>query len=196
MTKRPQPILSAGNITETFRYLAEHGTFEGWVKVVERWARDVLVKAGHKASELDDTRTLLLVAQKADEDGNADSDQDFAARILELIIRVRAAIEAGRTRDATTMDAVRLGELIERHDTKMLHEPTWGIGYKQRGNLKDARERSNAKRQASSKKEWGRWNVEAAQIWKERADLKPSAVARIIKKGSSWTRVSEVSPAG
>jgi hypothetical protein len=182
ITKRPQPILDAGNLVETFSYLAEHKTFEGWVRVAETWARGILIKAGCKASELDDTRTLLLVAQQADEDGNADSDQDFAARILEQILRVRTAIKARDAGDAAIMDAVRLGELVTLHDTKMLHETTWGTGYKQRRTLKDTRDEANAKRHTSRKKEWERWNCEAALVWKRHPDFRPSAVALIVAK--------------
>ena len=170
---------------ETFRYLAEQSKptpFEAWVRVAETWARDVLTKAGHKANKLDyaSSKILWVIADEADKAGKADSDEDFAARILMLIFEVREAIKSGNACKAA-MDGVRLGELVGLHDTKMQHEPTWGTGDKQRRALKGSRDTENARRRNVSNKASSRWNEEAAKIWKGKPHLSKAAVARLVK---------------
>jgi hypothetical protein len=137
LTKRPEIVLGG---RETLQYLADQhrpSPFEGQMRRAETWARDVLAKAGHEAKELD-YKTLSLIASKADEDGKADSEEDFAARILGLYLKVRAAIKGGDAGEAA-IQGVRLGEEINRLETKEQHEATWRTGDKQRRALGSSR---------------------------------------------------------
>lgn len=194
ITKRPEILFLGpdGHIdVEAARFLAEANTFERWVKIPEKWAREVLVnsewvrgvliKAGYDATELDDTKILLFISQEADKSGTADSDEDFAARLLYLIFWIRDAIKAGAA-DRAAADGVRLGELVALYYTKKDHEGHWRTGTKQRRWLKDTRDKWNAEQHAARVREWARWNEEAAQVWKRHPNFKPSAVARLVAK--------------
>jgi hypothetical protein len=179
LTERPQMVLDS---VEDLPELAEKKqafTFEGWVRVAEQWAHEVLTNAGYReACRLHDRATVFHKdGPPADEDG----DEDFAERILTLIHKVRSAIRDGDAARAA-MDGVRLGELIALHDTKTMHEPAWNTGTKNRHVLAEIRDRTNKDRHAAQESEWARWNEAAAPIWKRNPLLSKNDVARQIIK--------------
>jgi hypothetical protein len=115
LTKRPEIVFMSGHIAETFRFLANQARFENWVKGAENWALKALVDAGHDRKELVYEKALWRIALNAPED----SDEDFAARVLRSVIRVRDAIKKQRAERAA-MEGVKLGETIALHEVKVL----------------------------------------------------------------------------
>jgi hypothetical protein len=105
LTKRPEIVIARDHLHETFRYLAKMGTWHGWKKSHQRWAKAVLIDAGY------DIRKLESAINRAKCHAAADSDLDFAARILECIVKINAAIENGHAERAA-MEGIRLGETI------------------------------------------------------------------------------------
>lgn len=107
LTKRLEVVFKSGHLKEAFDELQKQQSFEGWVKAAEEWARDTLVGAGHPGEVLGIEKVLVKIAHAAAED----SDEDFAARILRLIIKARDAIKRGRAESAA-ITGVKLGEAI------------------------------------------------------------------------------------
>jgi hypothetical protein len=89
----------------------------------EKWAREILHQVEHGGSL--SVKQLLRIEHFVDED----SDEDFAARILRLIIETRQFIADGDAEQAALL-GVRLGKEIALHDLKQAREPMWDSGRK------------------------------------------------------------------
>jgi hypothetical protein len=104
LTKRPEIVIRRDHLHETFRYLAKMGTWRGWKKPHQRWAKGVLIEAGYDIRKLESAIIRVKRHTAADSDLDfadsdldfADSDLDFAVRILECIVNINAAIENSR----------------------------------------------------------------------------------------------------
>jgi hypothetical protein len=172
ITAKVVPALVAGDAEDTRGALHDpvrDRTFEKRIANFEAVAKEIL-----KTAKFDKGALILTEDEE-------DTPAHFAERILRLISVVRAAIKRGDA-DEATFFAVTLGGLITESDLKVEHEAAWETGDKQRRTLRDIRERANTKRHALREREWASWNQEAAQVWKNQPNHKPSAVANIIKK--------------
>jgi hypothetical protein len=135
MTVRPDYVHSDSPL-ETMRHLARIQKFEGSVAVAQKWAREILLNAGHDGDGLS-VKQLMQIEHTVEED----SDVDFAARIIKLILLTRGAIVEGDAEQAALL-GVRLGQEIALHDLKQEQEPTWESGRKTReGAKKGARDK-------------------------------------------------------
>jgi hypothetical protein len=142
MTARPDYVRSDSPL-ETMRHLARIQKFEGSVAVAEEWAREILLNAGHGGDGLS-VKQLIQTEHTAEEE---DSDVDFAARIIKLILLTRVAIAEGDAEQAGSL-GVRLGQEIALHDLKQEQEPTWESGRKTR---ETAKRGASIKRQNSER---------------------------------------------
>jgi hypothetical protein len=115
LTKRTQVVFVSGHVAETLRFLAKQARFESWVTDSQNWAVRVLVDAGHDRKDLTNEKALSSITHTVPED----SDEDFAARILRSIIRLREAIKQQRAERAA-MEGIALGETITLHGIKVL----------------------------------------------------------------------------
>tara|TARA_B100000427_G_C15398489_1_gene546562 strand:- start:36 stop:740 length:705 start_codon:yes stop_codon:yes gene_type:complete len=109
-----------------------------------------------------------------------DSLVGFAARVMDLLDDVRAAIDAGNA-DLAARRALTLGGVATEAATKFHFEQDWKIGHGNAERLRATAAQANTQRQAERAQEWDRWNVEAAVVWASNPSFSDSAVARILK---------------
>jgi hypothetical protein len=150
MTARPDYVRSDSPL-ETMRHLARIQKFEGSVAVAQEWAREILQKAANdekwtrklQQKEANDEKWAREILQQVEHGGSLsvkqllriehfvdeDSDEDFAARILRLIIETRQFISEGDAEQAALL-GVWLGQEIALHDLKQAREPMWDSGRK------------------------------------------------------------------
>jgi hypothetical protein len=134
LTRRAEIFFTQGNLKEATVEFNKQHRFEDWVQIAEQWAKKVLISAGHDAGKLEIEKRVWEIAGSAAED----SDEEFAARILRQIIKVRSAIKLGRAEGAA-MAGVRLGQVVEAHDIKSNEERTWETGRNFRNRPKGGR---------------------------------------------------------
>jgi hypothetical protein len=108
-TKVPVPIFGDDWVA-ALKYEKRRSTFEGWVALAEQEARTGLLKAGHSEEALANLKDLRTISR----DAEPDSNEDFHARILGPLQRVRAAIKDGNA-DRAARYALDLGATIQLH---------------------------------------------------------------------------------
>jgi hypothetical protein len=115
ITERGVPVLArdmtAADVRDTLRFAAEAGSFEGWMREPEAFARAVLEAAGH-----DPDKPGKVSAED-------DTSEDYAARIWQWLQRARRAIACGNASEAA-LAGVQIGVLVCEHDMKAEHEPS------------------------------------------------------------------------
>ncbi len=121
-----------------------------------------------------------IVVATSDPPYKPDSDADFAQRIIRSHKIAQAAIARGDA-DGAARAAYDVGVLAAQAKMKRDWEAHALRGKKNLDAIQNGSQESNRQRHQDRGKEWKRWNVEAAQIWKRSPDLSKWRIAARVK---------------